>query len=190
MLYRFVDAQKAEGFPVRMMCLVVGVSPSAYYAHKQRPRSGPAGMAEAALVDEIRTIWADSDGTYGSPRVCAALRRQGLVVNHKRVERLMKCHRMVGFVPRKRRVTITPPFLRAAPRPRIPTSRPHVFTHVPVVSATTNLARHRSSGGWVVSGRRRFENMWWWQLVESVFDEVASAASPGLVCVGELPSGE
>ena len=32
MLYRFVDAQKAEGFPVRMVCSVVGVSPSAYYA--------------------------------------------------------------------------------------------------------------------------------------------------------------
>ena len=63
MLYRFVDAQRAEGFPVRMVCSVVGVSPSAYYAYKQRPRSGPAQMAEAALVDEIGAIWADSDGT-------------------------------------------------------------------------------------------------------------------------------
>ena len=68
---------------------------------------GPAQLAEAALVDEIRAIWADSDGTYGSPRVCAELRRRGLVVNHKRVERLMKGHRMAGFVPRKRRVTTT-----------------------------------------------------------------------------------
>ena len=29
------------------------------------------------------------------------------MVNHKRVERLMKCHDMAGFVPRKRRVTTT-----------------------------------------------------------------------------------
>ena len=107
MLYRFVDAQKAEGFPVRMVCSVVGVSPSAYYAHKQQPAMGPAQLAEAALVDEIGAIWADSDGTYGSPRVCAELRRRGRVVNHKRVERLMKGHRMAGFVPRKRRVTTT-----------------------------------------------------------------------------------
>ena len=106
-LYRFVDAQKAEGFPVRLTCSVVGVSPSAYYASKQRPRSGPAQLAEAALVDEIRTIWRQSGGTYGSPRVCAELRRRGRVVNHKRVERLMKGHRMAGFVPRKRRVTTT-----------------------------------------------------------------------------------
>ena len=97
MLYRFVDAQKAEGFPVRMVCSVVGVSPSSYYAYKQRPQSGPAQMAEAALVDEIRAIWRQSAGTYGSPRVCAELRRRGRVVNHKRVERLMKGHHMAGF---------------------------------------------------------------------------------------------
>ena len=108
MLYRFVDAQKAEGFPVRLGCSVVGVSPSAYCAHKQQPAMGPAQLAEAALVDEIRAIWRQSGGTYGSPRVCAELRRRGRVVNHKRVERLMKCHRMAGFVPRKRRVTTTP----------------------------------------------------------------------------------
>ena len=81
-LYRFVDAQKAEGFPVRLVCSVLGVSPSAYYASKQRPRSGPVQMAEAALVDEIRAIWRQSAGTYGSPRVCAELRRRGRVVNH------------------------------------------------------------------------------------------------------------
>ena len=60
-----------------MACSVVGVSPSAYYAHKHRPQSGPVQMAEDVLVDEIRAIWRQSGGTYGSPRVCAALRRRG-----------------------------------------------------------------------------------------------------------------
>ncbi|MCY4370058.1 MAG: IS3 family transposase [bacterium] len=92
---------------MRLICSVVGVSASAYYAYRKRPQSGPAQLAEAALVDEIRSIWAESGGTYGSPRVCAELRRRGRVVNHKRVERLMKRHGMAGFVPRKRRVTTT-----------------------------------------------------------------------------------
>ena len=70
MLYRFVDAEAAEGFPVRLVCSVVGVSPSAYYAYRHRPRSGLAQLAEAALVDEIRAIWTESGGAYGSPRVC------------------------------------------------------------------------------------------------------------------------
>ena len=74
MLYRFVDAQRAEGFPVRMVCSVVGVSPSAYYAYRHRHRSGPAQLAEAALVDEIRAIWTESGGTYGSPRVYPRVR--------------------------------------------------------------------------------------------------------------------
>ena len=107
-LYRFVDAEAAEGFPSRLVCSVVGVSPSAYYAYRHQPRSGLAQLAEAVLVDEIRSIWAESGGTYGSPRVCAELRRRGRVVNHKRVERLMKGHHMAGLVPRKRRVTTTP----------------------------------------------------------------------------------
>ena len=106
-LYRFVDTQKAEGSPVRLICSVIGVSPSAYYAHKQRPQPSPVQLAEAALVDEIRSIRAESGGTYGSPRVCAELRRRGRVVNYKRVERLMKRHDIAGFVPRKRRVTTT-----------------------------------------------------------------------------------
>ncbi len=55
-LHRFVDDQKVEGFPVRLVCSVVGVSPSAYYAYKKRREPGPAQMAEAALVDEIRAI--------------------------------------------------------------------------------------------------------------------------------------
>ena len=58
-LYRFVDTQRAKGYLVRLICSVIGVSPSTYYAHKKRP--------EAALVDEIRSIWAESGETYGPP---------------------------------------------------------------------------------------------------------------------------
>ncbi len=65
MLYRFVDAEAAEGFPVRMVCLVVGVSPSAYYAHKHRPQSGPArdgrgcvgGRDPVYLAPVRRDLW-------------------------------------------------------------------------------------------------------------------------------------
>ena len=69
---------------MRLICSVVGVSPSAYYAYRKRPEDSPAQLAEGVLVDEIRAIWAESGGTYGSPRVCAELRRRGRVVNHKR----------------------------------------------------------------------------------------------------------
>ena len=44
------------------------MSPSSYYAYKQQPAMGPAQLAEAALVDEIRAIWAESAGTVDDQR--------------------------------------------------------------------------------------------------------------------------
>jgi putative transposase len=54
-------------------------------------------------VAKIRTIHAESAGTYGSPRVTHELRRRGWRVNHKRVERLMAAHGLIGHRPRRRR---------------------------------------------------------------------------------------
>jgi putative transposase len=114
--YRCVDAQKAAGFPVVAACRAVGVSASAFYAWVARGEQGPrvVQQAEAELVAKIGSIHADSAGTYGSPRVTAELRRRGWRVNHKRVERLMAAHGIVGHRPRRRRGltkadTATPP---------------------------------------------------------------------------------
>jgi len=110
MLYRFVDEQKAEGFPIERICEVAGVSTSAYYDWKQH-RCGIVGadvVRERLLVNEIRQIHKTSKGTYGSPRVTAELHDRGRVVNHKRVERLMRVYDIVGHTPKKRTVTTIP----------------------------------------------------------------------------------
>jgi putative transposase len=116
--YRCVDAQKAAGFPVVAACQAAGVTRSAYYAWTTRARQGPSDhdREEARLVSEIRRIHACSGGTYGVPRVHAELRRHGLAVNHKRVERLMRTHGIVGYRPRRRR-SLTRPDAGAAPAP-------------------------------------------------------------------------
>jgi putative transposase len=103
--YRCVDAQKAAGFPVAAACRAAGVSASAFYAWITRREQEPqaAEHAQAELVARIRTIHAESAGTYGSPRVTHELRRRGWRVNHKRVERLMAAHGIVGHRPRRRR---------------------------------------------------------------------------------------
>jgi putative transposase len=115
--YRCVDAQKAAGFPVAAACTAAGVSRQAYYAWAARAVQGPSEHdREARLVSEIRRIHARSHGTYGAPRVTAELRRRGQVVNHKRVERLMRAHGIVGYRPRRRR-SLTKPDAGAAPAP-------------------------------------------------------------------------
>jgi putative transposase len=105
MRYRCVDAQKAAGFPVAAACQAAGVTRSAYYAWTTLAAQGPADRhrEEVRLVGEVRHIHARSKGTYGAPRITAELRRRGWMVNHKRVERLMRLHGIVGYRPRRRR---------------------------------------------------------------------------------------
>jgi len=103
--YRCVDAQKAAGFAVAAACQAAGVTRSAYYAWAATTAQGPAERhwEEVELVSEIRRIHARSRGTYGAPRIHAELRRRGWTVNHKRIERLMRAHGIVGYRPRRRR---------------------------------------------------------------------------------------
>lgn len=116
--YRWIDSQKADGFPVAMACRAAEVSSSAYYEWCQRDAAGPTAveLAKAALIERIRQIHADSDATYGSPNVTKELRRQGYCVNHKAVERLMRVNGIVGVAPR-RKVRTTIPFEDAPPLP-------------------------------------------------------------------------
>jgi putative transposase len=116
--YRCVDAQKAAGFAVAAACQAAGVTRSAYYACAATNAQGPAERQreEAELVSEIGRIHARSRGTYGAPRIHAELRRRGWTVNHKRVERLMRAHGIVGYRPRRRR-SLTKQDTTAAPAP-------------------------------------------------------------------------
>lgn len=110
--YGCVDSQKAAGFPVSAACEVVEVSASGYYGWCQRRDAGPSKrqLADDELIDLIRGLHADSDGTYGEPRITIALRKAGIVVNPKKLRRLMRKAGIVGrYTPPKRRTTIAGP---------------------------------------------------------------------------------
>jgi putative transposase len=66
---------------------VLGVSRSGFHAWERRAPSNRA-LADAWLVEKIRQVHVSSRGTYGSPRVHAELRFDGIGVGRKRVERL------------------------------------------------------------------------------------------------------
>jgi transposase InsO family protein len=103
--YRFIDAEKAK-WPVRLMCRVLCVSRSAYYAWADGEASAHA-QRDAALVVHIKAIHRRSHGTYGSPRVHAELVEEGHRVSRKRVARLMRSQGLEGLPRRRFRGTTT-----------------------------------------------------------------------------------
>jgi len=94
--YKFIEGEKAE-YSVSLMCRVLGVARSGYYAWRTRGIS-PRAVADAGITERIRGIHRESRGTYGYPRVHAELRSRE-VVGRNRVARLMRlaglrgCHR-------------------------------------------------------------------------------------------------
>jgi len=74
---------------IAMLCRVLGVSPSGYYAWRQRPLSARA-RADVTLGAQIQAIHGRSRGTYGVPRVHAELAANGIHIGRKRVARLMR----------------------------------------------------------------------------------------------------
>ena len=89
-------------YRVAMMCRVLDVSRSGYYAWLKREPSARA-QANAALVETIRKIHEESDGTYGAPRVHAELVElpQGPKASLNRVARVMRWAGLQGVSPRK-----------------------------------------------------------------------------------------
>ena len=89
MKFRFVDAERAQ-FPVSLLCRCVGVTRQGFYAWRRR---GPSArqVADEALLVRIRQIHADTNRSYGAPRILLDLRfDHDLRVGKKRVARLMR----------------------------------------------------------------------------------------------------
>jgi len=117
--YHWIDARKAEQFPVAAACGVAGVSPSSYYEWVARVTTGPseAEWDEALLVNEMYEIHHGHDDTYGSPRMTDELARRGFCDNHKRVERLMAAYGLYARDGRRKKVRTTIPDVSAPPLP-------------------------------------------------------------------------
>ncbi|MFI5590027.1 IS3 family transposase [Amycolatopsis sp. NPDC051758] len=106
--YRFISEHRTE-FGVKRLCQVLGLRRQGFHewiaAEADRARRAEA---EAELVTLIASIHAEHRGAYSVPRITAELHRRGHIVNHKRVERLMREHGLAGITRRKRR-TLTRP---------------------------------------------------------------------------------
>jgi transposase InsO family protein len=96
--FAFVAAQRVA-FPLAVICRVLEVSTSGYYAWTERGASCRS-RRDLDLAAKVRAAHTASKGRYGSPRVHAELRAAGEKVGRKRIARIMKQAHLEG---RKRR---------------------------------------------------------------------------------------
>jgi len=90
--------------PVAMLCRMLGISPSGYWAWRKREPSARA-KANAVLTERIVAIHTTSRQTYGAPRVHADLCATGIRCGRMRVARLMRAAGVVGCHRRRHVVT-------------------------------------------------------------------------------------
>jgi putative transposase len=88
MRFTFIDAAKAE-FSIQRLCRVREVSQSGYFAWRSRPAC-QRQRDDLVLLGHVRSAFARSHGTYGSPRMTRELQDEGLEVGRRRTARLMR----------------------------------------------------------------------------------------------------
>jgi len=103
MIFRFVSNHQSE-FPIFLMCRVLEVSRSGYYAWLKHPES-KRYQDDKALSQDIYAIHQESFGTYGSPRVYRELKRRGKHLGENRIARLMRKDGLRAKTKRKFKVT-------------------------------------------------------------------------------------
>lgn len=86
--FLFIECHR-EDYEVRIMCRILQVSVSGFYAWRKRPVSARE-RKDGELVERIVDIFQEHRGVYGSPRIHSALQDEGIRVGRKRVVRLMQ----------------------------------------------------------------------------------------------------
>jgi putative transposase len=98
MSFAFIETEKAS-FPINRMCRVLDVSQSGFFAWRDRPTC-LRQRQDSIFLTHIRTAFALSNSTYGSPRMHRDLVDEGHAIGRHRTARLM---RQNGLVARRKR---------------------------------------------------------------------------------------
>lgn len=103
MKYAFIEEYRYE-HRIDRMCRVLDVSRSRYYGWRRQAET-KRESEEKALLERIKEIFKRSRGTYGSPRIAAELKAEGIECSKNRVARIMRKNGIIAKTKRKFRIT-------------------------------------------------------------------------------------
>ena len=87
-------------FPLDILLKIIKLARSTYYYHLKQLNLEDKNQA---VKNEIETIYNEHKGNYGYRRITLELRNRGFIVNHKKVQRLMKMLGLRARIRRKRK---------------------------------------------------------------------------------------
>lgn len=189
MKYAFIRQHLASDYPIAQCCRTLGVSPSGYYAARQRPLS-PRAVRRVRLTEQLRIVHEETHRAYGSPRLAREMRRRGVPICRNTVAGIMResglrSRRARRFRPRTTdsRGTIRPApnLLGAMPAPE------HAgvvwvadITYIPVAGGFVYLAAVMDLGSRTIVG---------WALGDTLHAELAERALRAAVARHPPPAG-
>ncbi len=162
------SASASASYTVREACTALGVSESGFYAHRRKAQR-PRRQQDGVIAGEMKAVFEQSYGCYGSPRLVQSLRSRGVRCGKTRLRRLMQEQ---GLCPKQKRrlrphTTQSNPFLPCAPNlvaDLPPAQTPHQrfqsdITYIPTKEgflylAATMDAFTRRCAGWCARDNR------------------------------------
>ena len=102
--YLFIQEHQ-EQFSLSALCRAMQVCRGRFLTPGAHAKRVPASSKTRASPSSIRTVYKESDETYGSPRIFAYLKKVGVACSQKRVARLMRLEGMRAVRPKRFVVT-------------------------------------------------------------------------------------
>ena len=101
MIFAFIEKNKHQ-FQIAMMCRVLNVSKSGFYdwLKKQTQPLSEKEELDKELAKQIQKSYAESFGTYGSPRIAQDLANWGYVYSHKKIANMMRDLGLCAVLPK------------------------------------------------------------------------------------------
>lgn len=103
MKYRFIFENRSE-FKLGKMCEVMEVSRSGYHKF-MRSQMSQRRLENMLITEEIKRIYKNKHGRYGSPRIHEEIKNSGRRINKKRIARLMRINKIRAITKRKYKAT-------------------------------------------------------------------------------------
>ena len=86
---------------MELMCDILEVSRSGFYAWLERPGESASAAARKKVLASIRQSHQESRSIYGSPRICRELQEQGVKACENTVAKVMKAHGIRSKIKRR-----------------------------------------------------------------------------------------